>query len=88
MSYILYGGVLLVIGVILWATGETWIEMRRYKREARAADARLAAAIESLTLNDEPGAEIGDQPHDASKQVARPSASVPQTRRQKIIRVG
>jgi hypothetical protein len=88
MSYILSAGVLLVIGVILWAAAETWIEMRRYKRETRGADARLAAAIASSTLNDAPGPGIGEQPRGVSKRVIWSSSSVPEVGRQTIIRVG
>jgi hypothetical protein len=33
MSYIL-GGLVLMVGIVLWAVGETWFEMRRYRQEA------------------------------------------------------
>jgi hypothetical protein len=85
MSYFLYGGILLVIGVVLWAAGETWIEMRRYKREARETDAKLAAAIESSTLHTRE-TQVGDQPHDQSRQVVQHPASVPETGQQRKVR--
>jgi hypothetical protein len=47
MSYVWYAGIaglLLLAGIFLWALGETWLEMRRHRREAAGAERNVGGA--------------------------------------------
>ena len=87
MSYVLFGGIIVVVGIVLWAAGETWIERRRYRHEARAADLRLASAIRSATLH-KLETQNGGLPYDASSEqvVQRPATTLKTGRQRKVRR--